>query len=192
MDWAIVWLAAGYTLVVGFSLVERAFRRGRSAKSFARGRFDRGSTALTGASFALALVLPPVLLLAGVGRISVGAVAGLVALSVGLAGVALRLWAASVLGESYTRTLLAADNQRLVTRGPYGRVRHPGYLGSVLMWAGFGVLTGDLAIAVLLPPLFVATYLYRIAAEEKMLLEVFGERYEQYRSRTKRLVPLLY
>lgn len=192
MDWGPVWLAAGYSLVVAFSLAERALRRGPEAKAFARGRFDRGSTALTGASFALALVIPLVLDYLGEGLVSIGIVAGLVALAVSTAGVALRLWAASVLGEHYTRTLQATGDQSLVMEGPYRMVRHPGYLGSILMWTGFGVLTGNLIVALLLPPLFISTYLYRMATEEEMLLQVLGNQYAQYKSKTKKLVPLLY
>ena len=40
--------------------------------------------------------------------------------------------------------------------------------------------------------MFVATYLYRIASEERMLLSKLGSDYEEYRRRTRRLIPYIY
>jgi hypothetical protein len=37
----------------------------------------------------------------------------------------------------------------------------------------------------------VPTFLWRVAVEEKLLLQVFGERYGVYRHRTKRIMPYL-
>ncbi len=34
--------------------------------------------------------------------------------------------------------------------------------------------------------------LFRINAEEKMLIEVFGSEYEDYKQKTKRLIPYVY
>jgi protein-S-isoprenylcysteine O-methyltransferase Ste14 len=35
-------------------------------------------------------------------------------------------------------------------------------------------------------------YLYRIKVEEKFMLEEFGDKYEEYKKRTKRLIPFVY
>jgi protein-S-isoprenylcysteine O-methyltransferase Ste14 len=78
-----------------------------------------------------------------------------------------------------------------VTNGIYGRIRHPSYLGLLvnsLGWAlAFRSGVGLLLTALLIPPL-----LARIRAEEALLRTHFGDKYDDYRGRTSRLVPGLY
>ena len=107
-------------------------------------------------------------------------------------GIELRVWAARTLGSYYTRTLLTTKEQEVVATGPYARIRHPGYLGNILLWSGFGVLSANLAIALLFPVMFVAASVYRISVEERMLAGTLGKDYAEYRRRTYRLVPLVY
>jgi protein-S-isoprenylcysteine O-methyltransferase Ste14 len=75
---------------------------------------------------------------------------------------------------------------QLVTTGIYGYVRHPQYLGFLLLTLGMNVLW--IAIStVLLWPILAILY-YRLAKEEdKELEERFGEEYRKY----KRMVPML-
>ena len=113
-------------------------------------------------------------------------------MAVMVAGLAIRVWAADTLGRFYTRTLLVEPEHKVVTTGPYGKVRHPGYLGSILLWSGFGAIASNVAVTVLFPVLFVAIYLYRIGAEERMLVSELGEAYIQYQRRTSKLLPFVY
>jgi len=46
-----------------------------------------------------------------------------------------------VLGRFFTRTLRVTGEQRVVSDGPYRVVRHPGYLGDILMWTGAALTT---------------------------------------------------
>ncbi len=55
-----------------------------------------------------------------------------------LLGLGLRVWSMRVLGAYYSRTLRVTDTQVIVTQGPYRIVRHPGYLGTILLWVGSG------------------------------------------------------
>ena len=107
-------------------------------------------------------------------------------------GIGFRVWAATTLGRDYTRTLLTTAGQEVVKLGPYSRIRHPGYLGDILLWSGFGVLSSNLIIVFLFPIMFVAIYLYRIRVEEKMLMEELGDEYIQYRKGTNKLIPFVY
>jgi protein-S-isoprenylcysteine O-methyltransferase Ste14 len=81
--------------------------------------------------------------------------------------------------------------QRVISTGPYGFVRHPLYLGCMLMMIGAPLLLGSiysLAIA-LIGTILIA---FRIVGEEKMLVEEL-EGYEDYRKRVKyRLIPLVW
>lgn len=75
---------------------------------------------------------------------------------------------------------------QLVTTGIYGHVRHPQYLGFLLLTLGMNVLW--IAISTLLLWPILAILYYRLAKEEdKELEERFGEEYLNY----KRVVPML-
>ena len=78
----------------------------------------------------------------------------------------------------------------LVTSGPYGWVRHPVYLGWVLVVFGTPRMTGDrLAFAALSTAyLILATPL-----EERSLVRAFGDDYVRYRRRVRwRIIPFIY
>ena len=80
----------------------------------------------------------------------------------------------------------------MVDVGPYARVRHPGYAGTLTMWLGYGLALASLPATVgIMVPLALA-YWRRIGAEEGMLEREFGEPYRKYQDRTRRLVPGLY
>jgi len=38
----------------------------------------------------------------------------------------------------------------------------------------------------------VVAYAYRIRTEERMLVEIFGERYREYQKHSKRLIPFIF
>lgn len=106
-------------------------------------------------------------------------------------GGALRLWPVFILGRRFSGLVAIQEGHQLVTDGIYGVIRHPSYLGMIILmigWAlafrsGVGLL---LAVAVLWP------LLARIRAEEALLGAQFGAEFEAYRKRTWRLMPGLY
>ena len=104
-------------------------------------------------------------------------------------GLLVRAWAIAVLGRSFRTTVEVDEGQQVVEAGPYRWVRHPSYTGLLLIGAGFGVAAGtlpSLVVAVLLPLLVL---LRRIQIEEEVLASRIGKPYQEYRRRTKRLVP---
>ena len=106
-----------------------------------------------------------------------------------LLGMGLRYWAVAVLGKAFRTTIETDAEQQVVSSGPYRLIRHPSYSGWLLICIGYGVAVQNwlsLAVAVLLP---LAALLYRISIEEKVLVSVFGQRYQAYQEHTKRLVP---
>jgi protein-S-isoprenylcysteine O-methyltransferase Ste14 len=107
-------------------------------------------------------------------------------------GLAVRVWAVVTLGRAFRTTVEVDPGQAVVTRGPYRWVRHPSYLGLLLIVAGFGVAAGSwtaLAVCVVVP---LPALVYRIRVEEAELTRVLGEPYRAYRSRTARLIPGLW
>jgi protein-S-isoprenylcysteine O-methyltransferase Ste14 len=81
--------------------------------------------------------------------------------------------------------------QHVISTGPYGFVRHPLYLGCMLMMIGAPLLVGSIysLIISLIGSILIA---YRIVGEEKMLVEEL-DGYEEYRKRVKyRLIPFVW
>jgi protein-S-isoprenylcysteine O-methyltransferase Ste14 len=185
---------AAYGLIVCFLVMERLARQGKEAKSLECGPFDRGSTRLLGGAFLAAMVillLAPVLNVLQVGAMGPTAV-GWVGIGLMLSGIALRFWAARVLGRFYTRTLRIAGEQPVIDHGPYKVLRHPGYSGDLVMWAGAGLATLNWVAALAVIVGMCGAYYYRIRCEEEMLRSALGQPYETYRARTWRLVPFVY
>lgn len=103
-------------------------------------------------------------------------------------GVGVNRWARRALGTGYRPVVTVVPGQAVVATGPYRLVRHPMYVGSVLMSLGAGTAlgTGPAALAWALPPV---ALLRRIQVEERVLAEVLGDRYEAYAAGRGRLVP---
>jgi protein-S-isoprenylcysteine O-methyltransferase len=184
-----------WLLLAGFVVLQRALRRGEQARSLRASAADRGSTRLLGAAFlvgALALVAAPALNALGIGAVGHGPVVGWIGIAAMVSGLALRLWSQAALGRYYTTTLRHAEGQPILASGPYRLVRHPGYAGLLLAWAGAGMATANWAVAAAIALVMAVAYGYRIAAEEAMLRGAFGDRYKEYMARTWRLIPYLY
>lgn len=114
-----------------------------------------------------------------------------VGVGVCLAGGLLRIWPVYVLRNRFSGLVAIQAGHKLETRGIYGLVRNPSYLGMLttgLGWAlAFRSGVGVLLVASLLIPLVA-----RIRAEERLLRAHFGAEYEAYCAHTWRLVPGIY
>jgi protein-S-isoprenylcysteine O-methyltransferase Ste14 len=77
----------------------------------------------------------------------------------------------------------------LVTHGPYRWIRHPYFLGILLMLVGAIVAMRSLPALVLFIPALRVT-VARAHREEHNLMERFGEAYEAYRSKVPSFVPV--
>jgi len=85
--------------------------------------------------------------------------------------------------------VIDAEPAGLVDWGVYALVRHPMYLGMLLVYLGLAAATLSVASLALLPAFFYA-YDRFAAYEERMLVEAFGEDYLGYMGRVRRWVPL--
>ena len=114
-----------------------------------------------------------------------------VGVSFWLVGDVVRLFALRELGRQYSSMLTIQADHKLIETGLYRWLRHPYYLGQILVEPGiFLVLRSPLAILVL--ACSVPFVVHRIAVEERVLIAHFGPRYEAYRHRTWRALPFLY
>jgi protein-S-isoprenylcysteine O-methyltransferase Ste14 len=108
-----------------------------------------------------------------------------------IAGGALRMWPVFVLGHRFSGLVAIQPGHRLVTRGVYGVIRHPSYLGLLINALGWALAFRS-GVGVLLTALLVLALLARIRAEETLLRSQFGSEYDAYCARTSRLIPGLW
>jgi protein-S-isoprenylcysteine O-methyltransferase Ste14 len=96
------------------------------------------------------------------------------------------------LGRNWSISLDVREDHQLVTDGIYRKIRHPMYT-AFWLWA--------VAQALLLPNWvagfsgiigFGILFFGRVAREEQMMLETFGDRYREYMARTHRVIPLIF
>lgn len=115
-----------------------------------------------------------------------------VGLALMIFGIAIRWTAVVSLGRSFSANVAIRTEQQLQTGGLYRFVRHPSYLGLLLVLTAIGLhLRNWAALAIFLVP-SIAALSYRIHVEEAALRTAFGNIYEAYSSRTKRLIPGVY
>jgi protein-S-isoprenylcysteine O-methyltransferase Ste14 len=89
------------------------------------------------------------------------------------------------------RVLYAASRaQRLASTGPYARVRHPQYIGFVLIITGFLVQWPTL-VTLAMYPILVFMYARLARREEAEMLERFGDAYRKYSERVPAFFPWL-
>lgn len=183
------WFLTGYAGILGFFGLEAATREPGAASSLRASGDDRGTTRKIGIAYVLATELPPVLRqLSGQ---QLPRWAGPVGLGVQASGLVLRTWSMRTLSGAYTRTLRTDDDQHVVTSGPYRWVRHPGYTGSLLTWAGYALTSRSLPALAVVTALLGRVYYQRFTAEEALLTrELPG--YAAYSERTRKLVPFLW
>ncbi|MEM7370740.1 MAG: protein-S-isoprenylcysteine O-methyltransferase [Bacteroidota bacterium] len=110
---------------------------------------------------------------------------------VGILGISLWLFYRSHkdLGRNWSVSLEIREEHSLITNGVYQHIRHPMY-SSIWLWV--------IAQALLLPNYFAglggligfgALYFLRVSKEEDMMIEKFGEAYQDYMKVTNRLIP---
>ena len=93
------------------------------------------------------------------------------------------------LSKYYTRVLTTTEEQEIIKKGPYKIIRHPGYLGTMLTWSAAGVAMQNLIIFIAGTGMMLIAYFYRINYEEKMLVDKFGEKFNDYKKHTWRILP---
>ena len=153
-----------------------------------KGRLEIALLTLAWIAFFLPLiwVAGPVLAFADYRLRPVPFIAGILALALGL-------WlfhrSHADLGPNWSITLEVREKHQLVTRGIYRHVRHPMYLAILLYSLGQALALPNWLAGPAYGVAFVLLFALRVGPEERMMQEEFGQDYEAYLSRTKRLVP---
>jgi len=77
---------------------------------------------------------------------------------------------------------------QVIRKGVFGKVRHPIYLGEILLY--FGLLLFSLSLAAAFIWIIVIVFLYYISRyEEKILLDFFGDDYRDYMKEVPMWIP---
>ncbi|NHJ12029.1 MAG: isoprenylcysteine carboxylmethyltransferase family protein [Candidatus Thorarchaeota archaeon] len=104
-------------------------------------------------------------------------------------GLVLLIWVHRALGQHWSMMLELGDEHRLVTKGPYSRVRHPMYTFFYIMVISTALISSNLFVGAFGILTWTLLYVVRVGDEEAMLLEQFGDEYREYMERTGRLLP---
>ena len=87
------------------------------------------------------------------------------------------------------RVLYAAQQSRtLATNGPYAYIRHPQYVGFVLIMFGF-LIQWPTLLTLAMFPVLVYMYLRLARREERDVTAEFGDAYRRYAARTPAFIP---
>jgi protein-S-isoprenylcysteine O-methyltransferase Ste14 len=76
-----------------------------------------------------------------------------------------------------------------VTRGVYRISRHPVYLSGFLLYAGIGI-AGASWVMLLLAVAWIVLWCIVVPAEERFLLEKYGDAYREYMNKTPRWIGI--
>lgn len=96
-------------------------------------------------------------------------------------GVGVRLWASGFIMK----------NKELATNGPYALVRHPLYVGNILIVYGFVAASGIWWTFLIATAFFVFYYPPAIEYEDRKLSGIFGESWREFANQTPALLPTL-
>jgi protein-S-isoprenylcysteine O-methyltransferase Ste14 len=98
-------------------------------------------------------------------------------------------WIHRTLDRQYSAQLEIKSEHKLITVGPYAKVRHPMYTVLGLFSLGIALLTANtLIIAFTL--IIIVGFPLVAKQEEQMLIDEFGEEYLEYMKRTRRFFPI--
>jgi len=101
------------------------------------------------------------------------------------------LVAAGYFARSGLRTVFGEIKQepQVYSSGVFAIVRHPIYLGAILLYLGFIIFTLSIA-SFILWLLIIVFYVFISRYEERLLLKHFGEKYKDYQAKVPMLFPV--
>jgi protein-S-isoprenylcysteine O-methyltransferase Ste14 len=180
---------------VGERVLDSLLRKDSVAKSLKTTEHDKGTSRfirVVGVIFGVVLLLTALLNQFQIGIVEPHLVFTAIGVVLMATGVALRVVAIRTLGKFFTRTLQIREGHHVVSDGIYRRVRHPGYLGDIVLFVGSGIATSNVITTVLILGMIITAYVRRIAVEERMLTDQLGKEYSDYKARTWKLIPFVF
>ena len=93
------------------------------------------------------------------------------------------------LGLNWSPTLEIRTEHKLITNGIFGYIRHPMYASQWIWVIAQPLLLQNWIAGLLDLFVFIAFYFLRVRAEEKMMLDTFGDEYREYMNKTGAVFP---
>ncbi len=93
------------------------------------------------------------------------------------------------LKSNWSPSVQIFEGHHLVTNGIYSTIRHPMYASGFLTGIAQILLLQNWLAGPIYLIVFIPFYLLRVQAEEKMMLDTFGDQYREYRDKTGSLIP---
>ena len=113
---------------------------------------------------------------------------GAIGLSLCYIGLTIACWSRYILGKNWSVSVQKKEDHELIKNGAYKLIRHPIYTGLILMFLGNAIIVGTWRglIGVLIVSV---SFWFKLKKEEKWLIDLFGNKYQEYILKTKALVP---
>lgn len=181
--------ALAIALFVAWLAIEIAFLR--PARDRSGNNVDDRSMAILATSNMLLPFAAIVLGIVGFGDLSLPPAIRVAGIAIMLAGFAIRWAGMWTLRRFFSANVAVQSDHRLIVKGPYRWVRHPGYFGGWLGFVGFGIALGNGISLLLLTVCTLPAFLNRIAVEERVLQSAFPD-YADYSVRVARFLPLVW
>jgi protein-S-isoprenylcysteine O-methyltransferase Ste14 len=93
------------------------------------------------------------------------------------------------LGLNWSPSLEIRTEHKLITNGIFGYIRHPMYASQWIWVIAQPLLIQNWIAGFLNLLVFVTFYFLRVGAEEKMMLDTFGDEYREYMNKTGAVIP---
>ena len=106
-----------------------------------------------------------------------------------LCGIGFAMWARVHLGRNWSPAPSVKEGHELVTSGPYALMRHPIYSGIMLASLGSALVSPAWIIML---GIVTVIFVWRVHAEEQLMIEQFPELYPGYKKRTWALIPYVW
>jgi len=164
----------------------------RPARDRSGSNVDRRSMLLLASSNMLAPALSIACYFFGIAGAGLPPPVQFIGVSLMIVGFSMRWSGMWTLRKFFSANVAVQKDQRLVIRGPYRLVRHPGYFGGWLGFTGLGLALNNWIAVALLGVLTVPAFLYRISVEEQVLRAAFSNDYIDYSARVKKFIPLVW
>ncbi len=146
---------------------------------------------LLGILTAVLLIVPPFVILTGVGEINADwPVVRLSGVLLSLYAGGMEFWAARTLGRFYVPWAVVLEDHTLITSGPYRFLRHPDYSSLLALWLGYTLGTLNVWL-LLLFPIMVIGFSMEASLEDRLLASKFGDFYRRYAAGKRRFIPRL-
>ena len=178
-----------YVIAILYALFEMYMNRQQRKTVKVERKGDRNSLLVMTFSIAIGYFLCFSFAFARPGRINNEKdmlIAGMIVI---LIGFIIRAFSIIQLKKYFTYTVSEVKDHQLIDSGLYKYIRHPGYLGQLLVFTGVSLLLSNWISSVLMLVSVIPGYLYRIRVEELFMSRQMGTIYDEYRKRTKKLIP---